>query len=84
MTQYQIESPVGEYAQRLVKNSTIQSWFGDSEARNSVSGNALLATEKLTFTMSRIPPEKYGAFRDFVNSALRAERERLRVLSGAA
>ena len=81
--QYRIDLPLGQRVERLPQNNTLKSEFGELEVTYSSEGNALLAAEKLTFIMSRIPPEKYGAFRDFVNSALRAERQRLRVLSGA-
>jgi hypothetical protein len=46
----------------------------------SLDGSTEIAAETLTITVGRVPPEKYPDFRDFVNSALRAERQRLRVV----
>ena len=82
-SEYRIELPAGERVERLPQNITLKSEFGELDVTYSVEGNALLAAETLTFTISRIPPEKYPAFRDFVNSTLRAERQRVRVVSSA-
>ena len=43
-------------------------------------GNVLTVTHSLSFMESRISPENYPEFRNFVNAALRAERLRLRVV----
>ncbi len=64
---------------RLPQKTSIKSEFGEFEVGHSLDGSRVVATETLTFTVSRIPPEKYADFRGFVNSALRAERLRLRV-----
>ena len=65
---------------RVLEKASIKSEFGELRVKYSLDGNVLLATQTLSFTVSRIPPEKYPDFRDFVNASLRAERQRLRVL----
>jgi hypothetical protein len=75
-----IELPSGEHVDRLPQKTSIKSEFGELNVEYTTDGNAFLVTDTLTFTLSRIPPEKYPDFRDFVNSALRAERLRLRVV----
>jgi hypothetical protein len=77
---YQIELPAGMRIDRIPEKRSIKSEFGELEVGYSVSENILTATHSLSFTQSRIPPEKYPDFRDFVNAALRAERQRLRVV----
>ena len=64
---------------RVPDKTSIKSEFGELQVEYSLDGNVLLATQILSFTVSRIPPEKYPEFRDFVNASLRAERQRLRV-----
>jgi hypothetical protein len=64
----------------LPGTAPIKSDFGEMKVDYSMSGNILLATFTLTYTQSRIPPEQYAAFRDFLNSCLRAEMLRLRVV----
>jgi hypothetical protein len=61
----------------------VKSEFGDLAIDYSVNGNVVQATQILSFTLSRIPSEKYPDFRDFVNASLRAERVRLRVVKTA-
>lgn len=78
--QYRIELPSGEHLERLPQKTSIKSEFGELNVEYSADGSAFLVTDTLTFGLSRIPPEKYPGFRDFVNSALRAERQRLRVV----
>ena len=80
---YRIELPLGERVERLPQKTTLTSEFGELNVEYSTEGKALLAKETLTFTVSRIPPEKYSEFRDFVNSTLRAERQRLRIVKNA-
>ena len=60
------------------QQTSARSEFGSIEVEYSVNDNVVLATETISFTESRIPPEKYAAFRDFVNSARRAGQVRLR------
>jgi hypothetical protein len=77
--EYRIELPPGMRIDRVPEKSSIKSEFGELQVEYSLDGNVLLATHTLSFIVSRIPPEKYPDFRDFVNAALRAERQRLRV-----
>jgi hypothetical protein len=77
--EYRIELPPGMRLDRVPDKTSIQSEFGELQVEYSLDGNVLLATQTLSFTVSRIPPEKYLAFRDFVNASFRAERQRLRV-----
>ena len=77
--EYRIELPAGMRIDRVPEKTSIKSEFGELQVEYSLGGNVLLATQTLSFTVSRIPPEKYPDFRDFVNAALRAERQRLRV-----
>jgi hypothetical protein len=79
--EYRIELAPGLRIDRVPDKTSIKSEFGELQIEYSLDGNALLATQALSFTVSRIPPEKYPEFRDFVNASLRAERQRLRVLS---
>ena len=82
--EYRFDLPVGMKIERVPDKTSIQSEFGALEVEYSVSGNQLLANLTLSFTQSRIPPEKYAEFRDFVNATLRAERLRLRVVKAAS
>jgi hypothetical protein len=77
--EYRIELPPGMRIDRVPDKTSIKSEFGELQVEYSLNGNILLATQTLSFTVSRIPPEKYPEFRDFVNASLRAERQRLRV-----
>jgi len=77
---YRIELPAGTRIDRVPEKTSLKSEFGDLQVEYSLDGNVLLATQTLTFTVSRISPEKYPDFRDFINAAIRAERQRLRVL----
>ncbi len=77
--QYRIELPPGMRVDRLPDKTSIQSEFGELDVEYSMSGNAILAKQTFSFTQSRIPPEKYPAYREFMISCLRAERERLRI-----
>jgi hypothetical protein len=78
--EYRIELPAGMRIDRVPDKTSIKSEFGQLEVEYSMSGNVLLATHTLSFTQSRISPEKYAEFRDFVNASLRVERQRLRVV----
>jgi len=46
----------------------------------TATGNTLHATQTLAYMQSRIPPEKYPAFREYVNGILRLEKQRLRIV----
>ena len=78
--EYRIELPLGMRIERVPDKTSIKSEFGDLQVEYSLDGNVLVASQILSFTVSRIPPEKYPGFRDFVNASLRAERQRLRVV----
>ena len=64
----------------LPQNVSVKSEFGALEVEYSADGSTVLTTETLSFTSSRIPAEKYAAFRDFVNAALRVGQVRLRAV----
>ncbi len=78
--EYRIELSSGMRIDRVPEKTSIKSEFGELQVEYSLDGNVLLATQTLSFTVSRIPPEKYPDFRDFVNASFRAERQRLRML----
>ena len=46
-----------------------------------MSGDALVATQSVSFTQSRILPDKYPDLRNFVNAYIRATRLRLRMVN---
>jgi hypothetical protein len=77
--EYRIELPPGLRIDRVPEKTSIKSEFGELQVEYALDGNVLRATQILSFTVSRILPEKYPEFRDFVNASLRAERLRLRV-----
>ena len=77
--QIRVNGSVDAESLRVPDKASIKSEFGELHVEYSLNGNILLATQTLSFTVSRIPPEKYPDFRDFVNASLRAERQRLRV-----
>ncbi len=78
---YRLELPVGMRIERLPDKTSIKSEFGEVAIEYSMTGNVLVATQMVSFAQSRIAPEKYPDFRDFVNSYIRATRQRLRVVS---
>jgi hypothetical protein len=82
--EYSIELPIGMRVERIPDRTNIKSEFGELEIEYSLAGNILHATRTLTFTVSRIPPEKYPAFRDFVTGNLRLEKQRLRVVKATS
>jgi hypothetical protein len=78
---YRLELPVGMKIERLPDKISIKSEFGEVTIEYSLSGNILVATQTVSFTQSRILPDKYANFRDFVNTYIRATRQRLRVMN---
>jgi len=78
--EYRIELPAGMRVAALPQNVSVKSEFGALEVEYSADGNTVLTKETLSFTSSRIPAEKYAAFRDFVNAALRVGQVRLRAI----
>jgi len=78
--EYRFELPAGMNIERIPNRTSAQSEFGELEVTYSLEGNVLNAKEVLTFTKSRISPEEYPSFREFVNAWFRAERTRLRAV----
>jgi len=81
---YRLELPVGMRVERLPDKISIKSEFGEITIEYSISGNILEATQVVSFAQDRILPDKYADFRDFVNSYIRATRQRLRVLNATS
>lgn len=81
--EYHIELPPGLHFGRLPDKASLHSEFGEFETEFSLDGGILVAKQSLSFVHTRIPPEKYAAFRDFVNAILRAESQRLRVVTAS-
>lgn len=78
--QYRIELPAGMRIERLPEAASIESEFGTLRTEYVLNGNMLTATHTLSFTSSRVAPEKYADFREFVNRATNLGRQRLRVV----
>ncbi len=78
---YRVELPAGMRIERLPEKTSIKSEFGEVTIEYSMSGNVLVATQTVSFAQSRILPDKYPEFRDFVNAYIRATRQRLRVVT---
>ena len=66
--------------ERLPDPVSISSEFGTVQIEHTFSGDTLTAVYAVSFTASRIAPEKYGDFREFINRAARLGRQRLRVV----
>jgi hypothetical protein len=79
--EYRVELPAGMKIDRLPDKVSIHSEFGEVTIEYSMSGNILVATQVVSFAQSRIAPERYPDFRDFVNAYIRATRLRLRVVA---
>lgn len=78
--QTHVELPLGMGIAGVPSKTSVESEFGSLQVEYSVSGNTVLTTETLSFTLSRIPPEKYEAFREFINNVRRVEQVRLRAI----
>ena len=78
---YREELPEGMRVESVPDKISVKTEFGELTIEYSVNGNVLTASENLSFSQGLIPPEKYMEFRDFVNASIRAERQRLRVVS---
>jgi hypothetical protein len=76
-----LELPAGMLSERLPEKASIKSEFGELAIEYSMSGSVLVATQTASFAQSRIPPDKYPNFRDFVNAYIRATRQRHRVVN---
>jgi hypothetical protein len=80
---YHLELPAGMRVDRPPEGTSIKSEFGEVTIKYSMSGEALIATQTVSFSQSRILPDKYPDFRDYVNAYIRATRLRLRVEKSA-
>jgi len=80
---YRVKLPVGMRIERLPDKVSIHSEFGEVTIEYSMSGDALVATQTVSFAQSRIFPDKYPDFRNFVNSYIRATRQRVRMVTAA-
>ncbi|HEX3377656.1 MAG TPA: transglutaminase domain-containing protein [Candidatus Acidoferrales bacterium] len=78
---YREELPVGMKVENVPDKISVKTEFGELTIEYSVNGNVLTASENLSFSQGLILPEKYMEFRDFVNASIRAERQRLRVVT---
>jgi hypothetical protein len=76
-----LELPAGMRVERLPDKTSMKSEFGEVTIEYSMSGNVLVATQTVSFAQSRILPDKYLDFRDFVNAYIRATRQRLRLMN---
>jgi hypothetical protein len=77
---YHLDLPPGMKLDRVPDKFSVNSEFGNVTVVYAENGNTVTATQTVSFSMSRIPPEKYSDFRDFVNASLRSERQRVRVV----
>jgi hypothetical protein len=80
--EYHLELPPGMRVERLPDKTSVKSEFGEVSIEYSMSGSVLVATQTVSFAQSRILPDKYPDFRDFVNAYIRATRQRVRVMNG--
>lgn len=78
---YREELPAGMRVESVPDKISVKTEFGELTIEYSVNGNVLTASENLSFSQGLILPEKYMEFRDFVNASIRAERQRLRVVT---
>jgi hypothetical protein len=81
--EYRVELPAGMRIERLPDKTSTKSEFGEVTIEYSMSGNILVATQTVSFAQNRILPDRYPDFRDFVNTYIRATRQRLRVMNAA-
>jgi len=82
--EYRLDLPLGMRVERLPDKTSIRSEFGSLDVTYLLDGNTLVVTQVISFTQSHISPEQYPGFRDFLNSYVRAGRQRLRVLKPAS
>ena len=78
--EYSIDIPPGMRVDSIPEKTRIQSEFGEIEIEYATAGNVLHATQTLTYTQSRISPEKYPQYREFTTKNLRLEKLRLRMV----
>jgi hypothetical protein len=82
--EYKVELPIGMRLQSVPNEIDAKSEFGELQVAYSLEQSVLAVKETLSLTQGRISPEQYPAFRNFLNSWLRAERQRLRVVKAPA
>jgi hypothetical protein len=78
--EYHIMLPAGMRISGVPASTSLKSDFGSLDVDYSANGNVVRANFLVSFTMSRVPPEKYDAFREFVNAVRRAGQVRLRAM----
>jgi hypothetical protein len=78
--QYRVELPLGMTVAETPSDTVLESEFGSLRVEYTVKENIVLTSETLSFTASRIPAEKFEAFRTFINGIRRAEQVRLRAV----
>jgi hypothetical protein len=78
---YHVELPAGMKIERLPDKVSTKSEFGEVTIEYAMNENVLVATQTVSFAVSRVLPDKYPGFRDFVNAYIRATRLRLRVVT---
>jgi transglutaminase superfamily protein/uncharacterized protein DUF3857 len=81
---YRIELPIGMRIANLPGPTQIKSEFGELDVTYSLTGNDLVVTLTRSYVQSRIAPEQYAAFREFLNACLRAEMQRIRLVKTAS
>jgi len=74
-----IELPVGFEIDRLPDSVSIDTEFGSIGLEYALADGVLTAVYQTVYRLSRITPEQYPAFRDFLNQVSRTERQRLRL-----
>jgi hypothetical protein len=78
--EYRIILPAGMRVGSVPEETSLESDFGSLDVAYSTTGNVIVANYELSFTMSRVPPDKFEAFRAFINSVRRAGQVRLRAM----
>jgi Domain of Unknown Function with PDB structure (DUF3857)/Domain of Unknown Function with PDB structure (DUF3858)/Transglutaminase-like superfamily len=78
--EYTIALPPGMKVDRIPDKTQMKSEFGDMQIEYAATGNILRVVQILSYSQSRISPEKYPAFREYVNGTLRLEKQRLRIV----
>jgi hypothetical protein len=78
---YHVELPAGMKIERVPDKVSTKSEFGEVTIEYAMNENVLVATQTVSFAVSRVLPDKYPGFRDFVNAYIRATRLRLRVVT---
>jgi len=77
--EYKIELPPGFELDRLPDPVTIETKFGSVRLEYTLTDGVLTTVHEVSYRVSRIAPDQYPAFRNFINQASRLERQRLRI-----